>query len=497
MVCLLLAFFIGGYTIYGVSKDMDQATVTNYKSASNMPVINKILNDWRGNDNTIEQENTKNFVKASQGVLAGLVNNIAKEGSFLLGTLNAINQFVFSNRIMAGVIILIGAILSFLFWVFIGNTFRVSQCRFFMENRMYENTQVNRLIYIFKIRRVRNVAKIMLLRGIYTVLWSFTLVGGVIKVYSYRMIPFILAENPDIRANEAFALSRRMMHGYKWNAFKLDLSFILWHIASPFTFGLLSYFYLNPYVTATDTEFFMKLRENAKEKNYPYAERLNDIYLTLVPASAKNGQYPIELFTIQEHSGRKFNLINFRRQYSVVNIILIFFSFGMVGWFWEVCLHLYMDGAFVNRGVLLGPWLPIYGVGGVMAILLSKKWIDRPFVSFFMIILMAGIMEYATGWYLETFKGAKWWDYTGYLLNIKGRVCLEGLLVFGLAGVLGIYIMAPILDELFNKIPKKIRISALIVLVTLFIGDMIYSNFRPNIGEGITYSLINGLMELI
>ena len=101
----------------------------------------------------------------------------------------------------------------------------------------------------------------MFLRNIFTALWYITIVGGVIKTYEYRMIPYILAENPKIKRKEAFKLSKQMMKGNKWKTFILDISFFGWNLLSIITMGLLSIFYVNPYSAATNAELYIALKE--------------------------------------------------------------------------------------------------------------------------------------------------------------------------------------------------------------------------------------------
>ncbi len=124
--------------------------------------------------------------------------------------------------------------------------------------------------------------------------------------------------------------------------------------------------------------------------------------------------------------------LDYQKDYSLYNLILLFFLFSIVGWLWEVLLHILTEGTFVNRGVLFGPWLPIYGSGCNLILLITKKYLERPFVTFSLTIVTCAIVEYSTSWYLETFKNAKWWDYSDLPLNLHGRICLEGLLVFGI-----------------------------------------------------------------
>ena len=102
----------------------------------------------------------------------------------------------------------------------------------------------------------------MFCRDLFIGLWSLLLViPGIVKSYEYRMVPYILAENPSIHRKDAFKLSQEMMDGEKWNAFVLDLSFILWRLAAAFTCGILNIFYVNPYIDLTFTELYILLKE--------------------------------------------------------------------------------------------------------------------------------------------------------------------------------------------------------------------------------------------
>lgn len=172
--------------------------------------------------------------------------------------------------------------------------------------------------------------------------------------------------------------------------------------------------------------------------------------------------------------------------YTLMDYILFFFSFAIIGWVWEVALHIVQSGEFVNRGVLLGPWLPIYGAGGVLVLFFLSRIQDRPVLTFFLTMLICSIVEYGTGWYLEVTKGIRWWDYSGYFLNINGRVCLEGAIVFGIGGCLILYVVAPKLKLFYNKIPQQVKICLCTVLVSVIALDFIRSSDHPNTGKGIS-----------
>ncbi len=106
----------------------------------------------------------------------------------------------------------------------------------------------------------KNGVKAMFLKDLYTFLWSLLFViPGIVKSYEYRMIPYLLADHPDMTYKQAFAESRRMMSGQKWRAFVLDLSFIGWDILSILTLGILSIFYVEPYRFMTNAALYEAL----------------------------------------------------------------------------------------------------------------------------------------------------------------------------------------------------------------------------------------------
>ncbi|MDE6232254.1 MAG: DUF975 family protein [Lachnospiraceae bacterium] len=116
------------------------------------------------------------------------------------------------------------------------------------------------LAFIFSNGYIKN-AIIMLLRDIFISLWSILFViPGIIKSYEYRMIPYILAENPEIDRKTAFELSKRMMDGQKWDTFVLDLSFIPWVLLSLITCGIVAVVYYFPYYNLTNAELYAVLR---------------------------------------------------------------------------------------------------------------------------------------------------------------------------------------------------------------------------------------------
>ena len=178
--------------------------------------------------------------------------------------------------------------------------------------------------------------------------------------------------------------------------------------------------------------------------------------------------------------------LSYQTDYSASSLILMFVTFSFAGWLWEVGLHLVVDGMFFNRGFMTGPWLPIYGTGGVLILVLLKRWRSRPLLSFGLILLLCGTVEYFAGLFLETLFGVRWWNYSGMLFQIQGRVCLEGLLLFGAGGLFIIYIAAPVLDSRFQRLSELQKNVLCGALLLIFLLDLACSFLSPNMGFGIT-----------
>ena len=143
--------------------------------------------------------------------------------------------------------------------VFICNPVEVGCKRYFLRN-LNEKAQVGNIGYAFD-NNYKNITKTMFFRDLYTVLWTLLLIiPGIVKSYEYQMIPYLLAENPQMTKEQAFAESKRMMTGQKWRAFVLDLSFIGWNILSALTLGIFGIFYVQPYMDATHAALYEALR---------------------------------------------------------------------------------------------------------------------------------------------------------------------------------------------------------------------------------------------
>lgn len=481
----------------------------------------------------------------TNGVFAHVVNGITS-GSFVKTLFLGLSTIVHSKDIAGICFVVMGLCISVFYRVYIVNVLPVINRRLFLEGRVYAKLPLDRLVYLMRIRKQMNVAFVRLVKSMILIIMNFTAIGGVYFYYVYFLVDYILAENPTISLKDALSLSRNMMKGHKLECFKWQFSMAGWYILDVCTFGISVIFYSNMYRMAVMSEFYTLRRKefqsailndtylfekpssalmrntysdviaalNAKnpiENAYTGVKKfLCDNFGIIFHLSSKEKQYerytynkmeaetmitevyllcyPVRLSPIEEEY-KKSNLrvLHPNRNYTVTSILVCFFFMCFVGWIWEVSLSMISYGCFVNRGVLHGPWIPIYGFGCVLILLLLKRFRMRPKVEFSMAVLLCGCIEYFTGFFLElTHNGQKWWDYTGYFLNLHGRICVEGLLVFGIGGMAFVYLIAPLIDNWVKEHLNKKLSAACLVLLLLFGADVVYSHFEPNVGEGVT-----------
>ena len=188
--------------------------------------------------------------------------------------------------------------------------------------------------------------------------------------------------------------------------------------------------------------------------------------------------------TVQRHEGT--GRARAAQRYTAAELTALFFAFSAVGWLWEVALHLVLEGELVNRGTMLGPWLPIYGAGGVLAVLLLRRFADRPVLTFALGTALCTAVEYGTGKYLLAVYGQRWWDYSMYPLNIDGLVSPLTSLLFGLGCCAAAYWAGPALAGLLGRLTRRQARVLCAALAALFVLDFLWSTAHPNTGAGVT-----------
>ena len=139
----------------------------------------------------------------------------------------------------------------------------------------------------------------------------------------------------------------------------------------------------------------------------------------------------------------------------MVMYVFWFFLYSFLGWLYEstIC-SMCVRGFMKNRGYLKGPCCPIYGFGAVTVIRLLGDSHNMLHV-FFMAMLISIVLEFVISWTMEKMFHARWWDYSEYPLNVQGRICLYGCVIFGVASVILIWVIHPFVARLTLEIPSE------------------------------------------
>lgn len=190
--------------------------------------------------------------------------------------INDITNYTLDHRSV--LIIAMGVlILAIAFRILLGYALEVGSRKYFVKSAEYKDNS-KCISFAFDRQNYNNLILTMLLTGIYNLLWFLLfIVPGIIKFYAYRMVPYILTDNPNIGAKRAIELSIEMTNGHKLDMFVLDLSFLGWYFLGALALGIGTLF-VNPYAFATEAELYLVLRNNAIENYYcSHDELLIDI----------------------------------------------------------------------------------------------------------------------------------------------------------------------------------------------------------------------------
>ena len=168
--------------------------------------------------------------------------------------------------------------------IFLINPFSVGGKRFMIRS-VEDVAQVKEIAYGFD-HSYKNNVKVLFHRDLRVFLWALLfIVPGIIKMYEYYMVPYILAENPDMEYRAALEMSRDMMDGQKWKTFVLGLSFILWHILGTLTFGIAEVLYVQPYRNLTFAALYCQLRN---------MRLMNNVNVPIYGQNSMSGQYGMD-----------------------------------------------------------------------------------------------------------------------------------------------------------------------------------------------------------
>ncbi len=170
----------------------------------------------------------------------------------------------------------------------------------------------------------------------------------------------------------------------------------------------------------------------------------------------------------------------------IQRLIIYFTFYSVIGWCYEVFLEVVVyRWGFTNRGVLFGPYTPVYGFGALAFLILvypmirekrgTKRLAFIP-VVFLLCMAIATAIELGTSYILEYTIGSwPWQTYADYAINFQARIALSPSLRFGLGGVLFLYVLQPLFEKITAKLGDRgVKILAAVFIV-MFAADCIYT----------------------
>ena len=153
-------------------------------------------------------------------------------------------------------------------------------------------------------------------------------------------------------------------------------------------------------------------------------------------------------------------------------IIFALISFG--GWVYETIYCSVVEGEFTKRGFLFGPTCPIYGIGAIAEWLVLGQ-ISNPIIVFIIGAVLATVIEYSTGLFLERRFKKKWWDYSMFKFNLHGRICPQASAVFGAFSVTSVFVLVPTMLNILMIFSKHTVSVIAFIVVTLYFLDTVAS----------------------
>ena len=159
----------------------------------------------------------------------------------------------------------------------------------------------------------------------------------------------------------------------------------------------------------------------------------------------------------------------------IEKLFLAYMIYSIIGWIMEVIVTIIEDKVLVNRGFLIGPYCPIYGVAFIFIELFLKKFMDEPIALFCLIVVLCTAIEYLTSLIMEKLFHARWWDYSHRMLNIDGRVCITNSIAFGILGMVALYFLNPVVEKFINSFSVSLTHILSIILIVILITDIVIS----------------------
>lgn len=157
----------------------------------------------------------------------------------------------------------------------------------------------------------------------------------------------------------------------------------------------------------------------------------------------------------------------------IYNLICVFFVASIIGWIYEMIFYKVTENILENRGFLYGPYVPVYGFGAILIVLILKRIKKHPIALFLGTAIVTGILELIVGEFMLLIWHKRWWDYTGLFLNIDGQVCLRSVISFAVGGLGLIYLIEPYINKKNKTISNRNKKIIYTSIVAIMLIDLI------------------------
>ena len=146
---------------------------------------------------------------------------------------------------------------------------------------------------------------------------------------------------------------------------------------------------------------------------------------------------------------------------------LSFFSlYCIFGWCFESTYVSLKQHCFVNRGFLKGPWLPLYGSGAVLVLLITMPFDQHPVAVYIAGLIGATLLELVTGEVMVRLFKVRYWDYSNQHFQYKGHICLSSSIVWGFFSVMMVYVVQPQVERFVFWLNSEF-VSVMTFLITV------------------------------
>ena len=157
--------------------------------------------------------------------------------------------------------------------------------------------------------------------------------------------------------------------------------------------------------------------------------------------------------------------------YTTIQWVFFFYLYSFLGWCYESAYVSIKKKQFVNRGFMLGPFLPLYGSGAIMMLIVSAPFRDNLLLTYVAGCIGATLLEYITGVTMEALFKVRYWDYSQKKFNFQGHICLGATLAWGLFTIIMTRVVHAPIEALVLSIPDQVLRIATVILSIYIVAD--------------------------